>query len=225
MSILTLETEPKVIITKETQPMKTSFIRNWLSPLLVVGGITCFSIAQVPIEVPQRKDSPLSNQIFEERRVSFDPYLQWLERGSVGKFDVEQEWSRYLLQKSKQMDAGTKLEAIANAMHKAKNVGDEPMLAQLDGELEKVVAEQFDSIHGDRDKELDRLEKTLVSLREMQKKRLAQRDQIIADKIAQMKRDLDGLGWIAPPTSPAQQLRPTNSGQQMNGQQSNTKNR
>jgi hypothetical protein len=183
-----------------------------------VGGIVSFGLAQVPSEVAKKDSGDSPNWIYEERVVPFDPYKQWLVRGSVGTFNAEQEWAHYLLNKGGKAGDRDLFESIGSAMQQAKNDNDDVLLVKLNASLEKAVAEQFDAIQSQREKELDRLEKTLATLRSMHGKRLSQREQIIAEKVAQVKRDVAGLGWISP--SPKELLKDAtqSSGQQRSSQ-------
>ena len=62
-------------------------------------------------------------------------------------------------------------------------------------ELKSAVGEQFDIRQDGKSKELRALEEQLAKLKEIHAKRTQQRDQIIADRVLQILRDVDGLGW------------------------------
>ncbi len=61
--------------------------------------------------------------------------------------------------------------------------------------LKSAVGEQFDRRQESKMMELKALEEQLAKLKEIHNKRTQQRDQIIADRVQQIIREVDGLGW------------------------------
>ena len=61
--------------------------------------------------------------------------------------------------------------------------------------LKTAVGEQFDSRQDGKAKELKALEEQLAKLKELHAKRTQQREQIIADRVQQIVKESDGLGW------------------------------
>jgi hypothetical protein len=62
-------------------------------------------------------------------------------------------------------------------------------------DLSKAIATQFDLRQAARDRELKQLEEQLRKLRELHEKRAGQKNRIIEDRVRQLLRDADGLGW------------------------------
>jgi hypothetical protein len=72
---------------------------------------------------------------------------------------------------------------------------DEKDRAKVLDELTKVVSEQFDLRQEVRERELKDLEVQVRKLRELQQRRAKEKDLIIRDRVRQLLRDVDGLGW------------------------------
>lgn len=72
---------------------------------------------------------------------------------------------------------------------------DEKQRAKILDELAKLVAEQFDARQEVRETELKDLEEKVRKLRELQQRRAKEKDQIVRDRVRQLLRDVDGLGW------------------------------
>jgi hypothetical protein len=65
--------------------------------------------------------------------------------------------------------------------------------------LADVLGKQFDAQQKRRDLELTRLEAQVKKLREVMKKRGDARQNIVNNRLDQLIREADGLGWAAPP--------------------------
>ncbi len=81
----------------------------------------------------------------------------------------------------------------------ATNSGDRDRLSD---ELHKIIAAQFDIRQRMRVRELQRLADQLNRLRTIHQQRAEQKDRIVKDRIAQLLRDADGLGWGEVPHRP-----------------------
>ena len=79
---------------------------------------------------------------------------------------------------------------------------DEKERGWIAGEMEKVVARHFEIRQASRDRELKRLEEQVRKLREVHQKRAKQKEQIVQDRVRQLLRDADGLGWGGEPGEP-----------------------
>ena len=62
-------------------------------------------------------------------------------------------------------------------------------------ELKSYVGAQFDQRQEGKARELKALEEQLAKLKEIHNKRTQQRDKIVADRVQQIIREVDGLGW------------------------------
>jgi hypothetical protein len=62
-------------------------------------------------------------------------------------------------------------------------------------ELTKVVSEQFEVRQEIRERELKDLEEHVQKLRVLHQRRTKEKDQIVRDRVRQLLRDVDGLGW------------------------------
>lgn len=67
--------------------------------------------------------------------------------------------------------------------------------AQIAKALSDIVGKQFDARQLVREGELKQLEQQLHKLQELHQRRAKQRDQIIEERVRQLLRDADGLGW------------------------------
>ena len=72
---------------------------------------------------------------------------------------------------------------------------DEKQRAKILDDLTKVVSEHFDVRREVREREAKDLEEQVRKLRELQQRRAKEKDQIVRDRVRQLLRDVDGLGW------------------------------
>jgi hypothetical protein len=85
---------------------------------------------------------------------------------------------------------------------------DEKERARVLEELTKVVSEQFERRQEIRERELKEVEEHVRKLRELHQRRAKEKDQIVRDRVRQLLRDVDGLGWGDDgPLEPARPLR------------------
>ena len=73
--------------------------------------------------------------------------------------------------------------------------------------LKSAVGEQFDNRQEVKAKELKALEEQLAKLKEIHSKRTQQRDQIVADRVQQLLREVEGLCWGSDSSDATSQLR------------------
>jgi len=78
-----------------------------------------------------------------------------------------------------------------------KATEDEKARDKLVDDLTAAVSEQFDARQEAREAELKQLEEQLRKLRELQARRAKAKEEIVRDRIRQLLRDADGLGWGA----------------------------
>jgi hypothetical protein len=72
---------------------------------------------------------------------------------------------------------------------------DEKERAKVLNELTDVVSDQFDLRQEARERELRELEEHVRKLRELHQRRAKEKDQIVRDRVRQLLRDVEGLGW------------------------------
>jgi hypothetical protein len=72
---------------------------------------------------------------------------------------------------------------------------DEKERSRLTDELTKAVTEEFDARQKSREAELAQLEEQVRKLGELQRRRESEKTQIVADRVRQLVREADGLGW------------------------------
>jgi len=77
------------------------------------------------------------------------------------------------------------------------DLGDDKLGEKKDlaDQLTKLVNEQFELRQENRENDLAALEEQVRRLREIHAKRNAQKDKIVADRVQQLLRNADGLGW------------------------------
>jgi len=77
---------------------------------------------------------------------------------------------------------------------------------QLVKEMTQVAAQDFDARQESRSQELKNLEEQLKKLRALHERRAKEKDDIVRDRVRNLLRDADGLGWgsdrIGAPQSP-----------------------
>lgn len=67
--------------------------------------------------------------------------------------------------------------------------------AKLQQTIAELVAQQFDVRQSLRQRELEELTAQITRLRSLHDQRAAQKDRIVADRVSQVTRDAEGLGW------------------------------
>jgi hypothetical protein len=67
--------------------------------------------------------------------------------------------------------------------------------AKIVKELEAVSAQEFDARQESREKQLQQLEDQLKKLRALHARRAKEKEEIVRDRVRQLLRDADGLGW------------------------------
>jgi hypothetical protein len=72
---------------------------------------------------------------------------------------------------------------------------DEKKRAGMLDELTNVVSEQFEYRQATREIELKQLEEHMRKLRDLHSRRAKDKDQIVRDRVRQLLRDVEGLGW------------------------------
>ncbi|HEV3258517.1 MAG TPA: hypothetical protein VG013_16690 [Gemmataceae bacterium] len=82
---------------------------------------------------------------------------------------------------------------------------DEKDRAKIKSKLSDVLDKQFDAQQKRRDLEVERIEAQLKKLRALMKKRAEARQKIVDNRLDQLLREADGLGWTAPAGSPLPQ--------------------
>jgi hypothetical protein len=82
--------------------------------------------------------------------------------------------------------------------------------------LPDLVGKQFDARQEVRERELKQLEEQLHKLQELHQRRAKQREQIVEERVRQLLRDADGLGWGSDEEQPAISD-PRSSGRGANG--------
>ena len=80
---------------------------------------------------------------------------------------------------------------------------DENEKARIAKALPALLAKQFDARQQVRERELMQLEDQLRKLQELHQRRAKQRDQIVEERVRQLLRDADGLGWGSDDDIPA----------------------
>jgi hypothetical protein len=96
----------------------------------------------------------------------------------------------------KMMDLDRKLsKQISELVAKYKSLTDEDERKRFYVDMKLRVEDQFTVRQGLREKELVELEEQVKRLRDLHEKRNAQKDQIIGDRVQQLLREADGLGW------------------------------
>ena len=146
-----------------------------LSSIVAVGGaLICFTHAQELPSIPQAPDKLTTTG---QTRGS---YLSSDMSGMAGTYTPSQ--------------VNTNQGNIATILNQLKSVEG----AEKEGVIAKLktaVGEQFDQRQDSKLNELVALEEQIKKLKEIHNKRTLQRDQIVGDRVQQLIREVDGLGW------------------------------
>ena len=134
--------------------------------------------------------------------VSFGQQRQNMKAGSAQAMDMIGSMGRgYMPGVVPNGDRATLQQGIAaedetrKAIEAYRLTDDQDEKARIIKALPDVVAKQFDARQLAREGELKQLEDQLRKLQEVHQRRARQRDQIIEERVRQLLRDADGLGW------------------------------
>lgn len=95
-----------------------------------------------------------------------------------------------LRRQERQLDENTK-----KIVRSYSNAEEASIRQSLEKDLRQAVKLQFDVKQQIRQRELDELEAKLKKLRERHDRRAVEADRIVADRVQQLLRDAQGLGW------------------------------
>ena len=110
--------------------------------------------------------------------------------------DAAREYKTTLGGNIRSADSSATLDAEIRAVIEAYRQHDgQEEKARIAEALPDLVAKQFDARQLLREGELNQLEEQLRKLRELHQRRAKQRDQIVQDRVRQLLRDADGIGW------------------------------
>jgi hypothetical protein len=89
-----------------------------------------------------------------------------------------------------------------DVLSKYRKATDSSERDRLSSDVEKIIAAQFDVRQRLREQELQQLADQLSRLRNIHQQRAEQKDRIVKDRVQQLLRDADGLGWGDAPSGP-----------------------
>lgn len=87
------------------------------------------------------------------------------------------------------------LKSAREAVARYRGAADDEERNKLEAALRVIVAQHFDVHQKRRQLDLEELEAQVQRLRRLHKKREAAKDQIVGDRVSQLLRDAEGLGW------------------------------
>jgi small-conductance mechanosensitive channel len=85
--------------------------------------------------------------------------------------------------------------SIHKLLNQYRDSNDDQARTKAADDLAKSVGQQFDALEKIRGGELDRLEARLKQLRERHEQRLREKDSIVQERVRQLLRHTEGLGW------------------------------
>ena len=125
--------------------------------------------------------------------VSFGQQRQDMQVGSSQKMDMMDSFGG-MRKPGVQQGIAAEDEA-RKAIEAYRLTDDQDEKARIVKALPDVIAKQFDARQLVRECELKQLENQLRKLQEVHQRRARQRDQIIEERVRELLRDADGLGW------------------------------
>jgi hypothetical protein len=111
------------------------------------------------------------------------------ETVTIGGQDVAPNSWTMLAGNNNKMDEN--VAKLVKELKSAEGANKETVLTKL----KSAVGEQFDNRQVGKAKELKALEEQLAKLKEIHAKRSQQRDQIVTERVQQLLREAEGLGW------------------------------
>jgi hypothetical protein len=89
------------------------------------------------------------------------------------------------------------IKAIRDLVSKYQHADESHKREDIREELSKVIAKHFEVRQQIRARELEELEAQVSRLRELHNRREQEKEQIVRDRLQQLLRDAEGLGWGA----------------------------
>ena len=168
--------------------MKRKFAVGLLSVAALGGAWSCFTQAQDPIGAARGK------RIQTTRTLNADSPAEVVNivgQDLVIDGRVLSDQNFAVVQTGVDLSFYGNVASIAEQLKSTQGAERDAMVVKL----KTAVGEQFDSRQNGKAKELKALEEQLVKLKELHAKRTQQRDLIIADRVQQIVKEADGLGW------------------------------
>lgn len=106
--------------------------------------------------------------------------------------------SSFQMMADQQNEAQQWNQAAAELVQKYGQTKDEKARVALGQQLTELVSKQFDRRQQFREKELKELEDKVAQLRSLHDRRTAAKSEIVRDRVKQLLRQADGLGWGGP---------------------------
>ena len=139
------------------------------------GAWSCLSQGQDPVGQLRALRSSAARTLYGQTAAGADLAIG---QGSISLADEE-------------INPDEKVAGLARQIKSVEGAEREGLVAKL----KSSVGEQFDQRQFGKARELKALEEQLAKLKEIHNKRTQQRDQIVADRVQQIMREVEGLGW------------------------------
>ena len=152
------------------------------------GAWSCFSMGQDPFGPTRSTTSPIRTAAPQDTVTRTLNALGGVESVTISGADLASVNGALVLGVNILEE---KVVTLAHQLKLVEGAEKESVVANL----KSAVGEQFDRRQESKMMELKALEEQLAKLKEIHNKRTQQRDQIIADRVQQIIREVDGLGW------------------------------
>ncbi len=183
--------------------MKRKFLFAGIATFAIVGGLSCWTVAQNPnpfgatdpsvttggqtipaVNVPSN-ENPVqrtfsTNNFGTSSSMSVSPQLFASQAGVAPQIANVQ---------------GNENHMIRSIVERYSAAQDASAKEQSTAELKQLLDKQFDFLQDAKSVELKKLEEQLARLKEIHNKRAKQKEQIVSDRVQQILREADGLGW------------------------------
>jgi hypothetical protein len=187
--------------------MKRKFLFASIATFAIVGGLSCWTVAQ---NVAQNPSSSGATDPFGATAGQTIPavnvyrnenLLQRIDStnnfGTSGSMSVSPQSFAAQAGVSPQIAnvQGNENHIIRSIVERYSAAQDASSKEQSTAELKQLLDKQFDFLQDAKSVELKKLEEQLAKLKELHSKRAKQKEQIVSDRVQQILREADGLGW------------------------------
>jgi hypothetical protein len=175
--------------------------RRWMGFVLAAAVAACVG----PAMFAQVADKPASNDLFSsDARDGDDGGRDRYDGGRGGiMVNVDERWNTPPLAAVQRDEEGEKLAQLNGTLgaeiqqlaQKLRVADDEEVAEESEKALNEKVGQQFDVRQQMRERQLAALEAQVERLRNVHNERADQRDRIVRDRVQQLIREAQGLGW------------------------------
>ena len=155
-------------------------------------GLVAAAVAQTaapPAAAPAAGLPPGADAVYAPSPLATTAPRHFVVKGIRGGHPMDEETIK-LIEQDRVLGA-----QVADAATEFRSATEDAQRTELQQKIAALVAQQFDLRQSMRERELEELSAQIVRLRTLHDQRTAQKERIVVDRVNQVMRDAQGLGW------------------------------